>query len=93
MIWAGRPRGADPTAHFWFKHVDTDALHRICDGNVWPEVPGVDEGPVPFVPCDRCRGTYLTDVLYGRKLLTISVENPTPRKLWPYPRKLRPFPR
>ena len=77
-IWAGRPSGVDPTVHFWFKHSDTGLLHRICDGAISVREQKVDKEQVPFVPCGRCKETYLVDLLYGRKLLTPSFECPIP---------------
>ena len=74
-IWAGRPKGKDPTIHFWFER-DDGIPYRICDGAVWREHPKADDDPVPFTPCRLCKEVYLADVLHGRKVLTIAPEPP-----------------
>ena len=78
-IWVGRPSGVDPTRHLWFDHAETGTPHRVCDGAIWVDGQEADDEPVPLVPCHLCRETYLTDVLHGHRLLTISLEGrPTP---------------
>ena len=77
-IWAERSKGLDPTTHFWFAETD-GSRYRICDGQTWVEEPkrASTTDALVFVPCKKCKDLYLTDVLHGRKVLTILPEPPT----------------
>jgi len=69
-IETGRPRGLNPTTHFWFERATGERV-RICDGASWAEEPEPNDGPTPYAPCNSCKELYLEDILYGRQMFEI----------------------
>ena len=65
-IWAARSSG--PVTHFWFEH--EGSVRRVCDGTLREERCAPESSDV-FVPCGRCKGIYLEDVLYGGRALAL----------------------
>ena len=67
-VLVGRPKGPDPTAHYWFEQ--EGRWRRLCDGDPWADSPDPDH-PMTLA-CYHCQTLYLDDLVYGHGLLTIT---------------------